>query len=57
LDSHEKTKIDELRDWSREFFSNNTIKQVTWWSDLREPTQEDLAASKDKFVANEVDLL
>jgi len=57
LDSHEKARIDELRDWSRDFFANNSIKHVTWWSDLREPTQEDLTASKNKFVANEVDLL
>jgi len=57
LDTSEKSKVEDLRDWSRDFFAGNSLKHVTWWSDLREPTEEDLTASKNKFVANEVDLL
>jgi len=57
LTTSERTKIDELRGWSKDYFSQNSIKYVTWWSELREPTTEDLAASKNKYVANEVDLL
>lgn len=63
LDSSEKSKIEDLREWSRDFFAGNSLKHVTWWSDLREPNQEDLPAeedvpaSKNKYVANEVDLL
>lgn len=57
LTPSEKTGIEELRDWSHDFFNQNSIKYVTWWSELREPTPEDLAATKNKYVANEVDLL
>lgn len=107
LTPSEKTGIEELRDWSHDFFNQNSsnvlfefcytvklfatnmavpcvfylenlidffislkiffhkksflikkiVKYVTWWSELREPTPEDLAATKNKYVANEVDLL
>jgi hypothetical protein len=57
MSQYERNRIDELRDWSRDFFAQNSIKYVTWWSELREPTDEDLSASGNKYVANEVDLL
>jgi len=57
LTVNERHSIDNLRDWSKEYFAQNSIKYVTWWSELREPTSEDLAATKNKYVANEVDLL
>lgn len=57
LTTYERTRVDELRDWSHDFFFQNSIKYVTWWSDLREPNSEDLEATKNKYVANEVDLL
>jgi len=57
LTGFERTRLDELRDWSKEYFAMNSIKYVTWWSELREPTSEDLAATNNKYVANEVDLL
>jgi len=57
LTPFEKNRIDELRGWSKDFFGGNSIKNVTWWSELREPTADDLQMSKNKYVANDVDLL
>ena len=57
LTHFEKNKITEMREWGHDFFHQNSIKYITWWSELREPNQDDLIANKNKYVANEVDLL
>jgi len=55
LTTYERTRMEELRDWAKDYFAQNSIKYVTWWSELREPSAQDLQGTK--YVANEVDLL
>lgn len=49
-------RIEELREWSHAFFETNSIKYVTWWSELREPRTEE-EAIREKFSSLEVDLI
>lgn len=56
LTSWERSRIEELREWSHNFFQTNAIKYVSWSSDLREPDDE-AAAAKEKYTAQKVDLI
>lgn len=53
----EKSRIDELREWSHNFFSQNKIKFITWWSPLIELTEEAAASSNTKHIADEIDII
>lgn len=53
---YEEERILILRNWIYEFFNNNSLRAVTWWSPLREPINDKRAAA-DKIVENEVDLI
>lgn len=52
----EKSRIEELREWSYKFFSENRIKFITWWSPLIE-SQDENAAAENKQVTDGVDLI
>jgi hypothetical protein len=52
----EKQRLNELRDWSFDFFRSNALRSVTWSSDLKEPVDENVAA-KDKYTCEKVDLV
>ena len=56
LTKDEKEKIRNLRIWSRNFFRENSVYQITWWNELKEPVIPDIAI-KNKEKAVEVDLL
>lgn len=53
---YEKQRITEVRDWSFDFFRANSLRSITWTSDLREPADEN-AAIKDKYSCPKVDLV
>ena len=52
----EKNRLKELREWSQDFFSQNSIRSITWSSDLREPEDEE-QARKTKYICQKVDLV
>ncbi len=52
----EKSRIEELREWSYQFFSQQKLKFITWWSPLIEPVDEKEAAT-NKSVLDEVDIV
>lgn len=56
LTKFEKSRIEELREWAHEFFSQNKIKFITWWSPLIEVANETEAGAL-KHVSDEVDLI
>lgn len=56
LTAWEKSRLNELRGWCSDFFSQNSIRNITWSSDLREPDDEDQAA-KNKYTCEKVDLI
>ena len=51
---YENERIKELRVWVKEFFAENSLKQISWWTDLREPLCEKMYAN-DKRVENDID--
>lgn len=53
---YEANRIPELRNWSHNFFTQNQLKFVTWWSPLIEPANE-AKAIKDRTVTAEVDII
>lgn len=56
LNDFEKNRIEELREWSHNFFQENRLKFITWWTPLIEPADENRAI-QDKHIAHEVDLI
>ncbi len=56
LTDFERNRIEELRDWSFNFFQSHRLKFITWWTPLREPADEEKAIQQG-YVANEVDLI
>lgn len=56
LTDFEKNRIEELRDWSYNFFQTYRLKFITWWTPLREPADEEKAVQQG-YVASEVDLI
>ena len=52
----EKNRVEELRNWSFNFFQSYRLKFITWWTALREPADEEKAV-RNEFVASEVDLI
>lgn len=53
---YEQNRIPEIRTWSHNFFVQNKLKFVTWWTPLIEPTNE-AKAIKDRTVTAEVDVI
>lgn len=56
LTKFEKSRIDELRSWSYDFFSQHRIKFVTWWTPLIEP-QDEMAAAENRASTDEIDII
>ena len=52
----ETERIASLRCWIDDYFNKNSLRNVVWWSPLREPIS-DKRAALDKVVENEVDLI
>jgi hypothetical protein len=52
----EEAAIKGLREWTDEFFQNNSVHQIAWWNGLKEPMIPELAI-KNKEKASEVDLV
>ena len=52
----QQTRINELREWSAQLFSQHMIKYITSWSPLIEPADEKLAINT-RFVASHVDMI
>jgi len=55
-DSFEKARLHELREWSYDFFQNNSIKNINWSNELVEPTNEENAI-KNGYESKRVDLV
>ena len=53
---YEENRILELRKWINEFFLQNSLKNISWWSALREPVS-DAKAAEEKCVEKDVDLI
>jgi hypothetical protein len=56
LTDFEKNRIEELRDWSYNFFQTYRLKFITWWTPLREPADEEKAIQNDHIFQG-VDLI
>jgi hypothetical protein len=56
LTDFEKNRIEELRDWSYNFFQTYRLKFITWWTPLREPADEEKAIHDDELTES-VDLI
>lgn len=56
LTKYESTRIVQMREWAHDFFSQNKIKFITWWSPLIEP-QNEKEAVKDRIVSTDVDII
>lgn len=52
----EQMRLEELREWSYQFFSEHRIKFITWWSPLIEP-DDDKALIDGKIVKEDVDII
>lgn len=52
----EQNRIEELRQWSYDFFSAHKVKFITWWTPLMEPTDEKKAI-EDRLECSEVDII
>lgn len=56
LSSAEEGRLFELREWSNNFFQQHSLKNITWTSDLREPTKAE-SAKKASYECQNVDLI
>lgn len=56
LTPYEKGRIEELREWSYQFFSQHKLKFITWWSPLIEPIDEKDAIA-NRSVVDEIDII
>lgn len=56
ITAFEKGRIEEIREWSYQFFGKFRIKFITWWSPLIEMPDEK-TASLNKHTSDEVDLI
>lgn len=52
----EKSRIEELREWSFKFFSEHRIKFITWWSPLIEAPDEK-TETENKQITDGVDII
>ena len=55
LNEYESSRLKELRKWNDSFFYQNSIKYITWWTELKNPDKSEYKGRS--YQESQVDLL